>query len=457
MEMILIVDDDKDMRFILSDVLENEGYKTIAVEDGSKALKEIEKHTFDLILLDFKIPGVMDGMQILEKVKQIDKEIIVIMITAYGEIKKAVQAMKLGAFDYITKPFDNEELILVVKRALQTQHLNKEVKKLREKLGENKAEIEFIGKSPKIKQLFRQVKIVAPTNMTVILQGESGTGKELIAQMIHQQSLRSDNPFIVVDCGAIPETLMESEILGHEKGAFTGADGRKIGKLEEADRGTLFLDEVANLSNNIQTKILRLIEEKKSRRLGGKKDIILDVRIITATNINLSKLVQQGKFRNDLFQRLNEFPINLPSLRERKEDIPLLAKYFLDKANKELNKKVKGFSPEAMQMLLNNNWPGNVRELRNVINRAVLLARSEYIETANLSSSIIKPESETEPDLARVLNKGEDSFKNITRGVERYLIKKALVQANGNKTKAAETLQINRKAFYRKIKNLGLS
>jgi transcriptional regulator with PAS, ATPase and Fis domain len=293
--------------------------------------------------------------------------------------------------------------------------------------------------------------------MTVILQGESGTGKELIAQMIHQQSLRRNNPFIVVDCGAIPETLMESELLGYERGAFTGADRRKIGKLEEANTGTLFLDEVANLSESIQAKILRVIEEKKSRRLGGKKDIVLDVRIITATNINLSKLVQQAKFRNDLFQRLNEFPINLPSLRERKEDIPLLAKYFLDKANKELNKKVKGFSPEAMQMLLNNNWPGNVRELRNVINRAVLLARTEYIETANLSSSVIKPELETEPDLARILNKEADSFKNTTRGVESYLIKKALVQANGNKTKAAEILQMNRKTFYRKIKNLGPS
>ena len=454
--MILIIDDDKDMRFILSNVLENEGYKTIAVEDGSKAFKEIEKHTFDLILLDFKIPGIMDGMQILEKMKQINKEIIVIMITAYGEIKKAVQAMKLGAFDYITKPFDNEELILVVKRAFQTQHLNKEVKKLRKKLAENKAEIEFIGKCPKVKKLFDQVKIVAPTNMTVMLQGESGTGKELIAQMIYQQSLRRDNPFIVVDCGAIPETLMESELLGYEKGAFTGADNRKIGKLEEANSGSLFLDEVANLSETIQVKILRLIEQKNIRRLGGRKDIALDVRIITATNINLIKLVQQGKFRNDLFQRLNEFPINLPSLRERKEDIPLLTKYFLDKANKELGNKVKGFSPEAMQMLLNNNWPGNVRELRNVINRVVLLAKFEYIETANLSSNITKPESEAEPEMTGVSNKEADSFKNIMHRVEKNMIKEALAQVNGNKTKAAEILQMNRKAFYRKTKKLDL-
>lgn len=451
--MILIVDDDKDMRFILSDLLKNEGYNTIAVENGPEAFEKIRKHTFNLILLDFKLYG-MDGMQVLERIKQIDKDIIIIMLTAYGEVKKAVKAMKLGAFDYITKPFDNEELILVVKRALQTQHLNKEVKKLRKKLNEEKVEIEFIGKSPKIKQLFEQVKIVAPTNMTVILQGESGTGKELIAKMIYQQSLRRNDPFVVVDCGAIPETLMESELLGYERGAFTGAERRKIGKLEEANTGILFLDEIANLSNNIQIKILRLIEEKKSRRLGGKEDIVLNVRLITATNINLIKLVQQGKFRNDLFHRLNEFSINIPPLRERKEDIPLLSKYFLDKANKELGKKIKGFSPEAMKILLNNNWSGNVRELKNVINRAVLLATFEYVEAANLSSEIIKPE--TEPDLAEVLNEETDSFKNILQRVERYLIKKTLVQANGNKSKAAEILQMNRKAFYRKMKSLDL-
>jgi transcriptional regulator with PAS, ATPase and Fis domain len=258
----------------------------------------------------------------------------------------------------------------------------------------------------------------------------------------------------VVDCGAIPETLMESELLGYERGAFTGAERRKIGKLEEANTGILFLDEIANLSNNIQIKILRLIEEKKSRRLGGKEDIVLNVRLITATNINLIKLVQQGKFRNDLFHRLNEFSINIPPLRERKEDIPLLSKYFLDKANKELGKKIKGFSPEAMKILLNNNWSGNVRELKNVINRAVLLATFEYVEAANLSSEIIKPE--TEPDLAEVLNEETDSFKNILQRVERYLIKKTLVQANGNKSKAAEILQMNRKAFYRKMKSLDL-
>lgn len=451
--MILIVDDDKDMRFILSDLLKNEGYNTIAVENGPEALEKIRKHTFNLILLDFKLYG-MDGMQVLEKIKQIDKDIIIIMLTAYGEVKKAVKAMKLGAFDYITKPFDNEELILVVKRALQTQYLNKEVKKLRKKLNEEKVEIEFIGKSPKIKQLFEQVKIVAPTNMTVILQGESGTGKELIAKMIYQQSLRRNDPFVVVDCGAIPETLMESELLGYERGAFTGAERRKIGKLEEANTGILFLDEIANLSNNIQIKILRLIEEKKSRRLGGKEDIVLDVRLIIATNITLIKLVQQGKFRNDLFHRLNEFSINIPPLRERKEDIPLLSKYFLDKANKELGKKIKGFSPEAIKILLNNNWSGNVRELKNVINRAVLLATFEYVEAANLSSEIIKPE--TEPDLAEVLNEETASFKNILQRVERYLIKKTLVQANGNKSKAAEILQMNRKAFYRKMKSLDL-
>ncbi|MDD5496927.1 MAG: sigma-54 dependent transcriptional regulator [Atribacterota bacterium] len=455
METILIVDDDKDMRFLLSEILKNEGYKTRAVEDSTAALREINHNTFDLTLLDFKLPN-MDGLQLLEKIKQINPDIIVIMLTAYGEINRAVRAMKLGAFDYITKPFNNEELILVVKKALETQYLNEEVRRLRKKLREKDTPIEFIGNSPKVKQLFKQVKLVAPTNMTVVLQGESGTGKELIAHLIHQQSLRKDNPFIVIDCGAIPETLMESELLGYERGAFTGADRRKTGKIEEANKGTLFLDEIANLSDQLQKKVLRIIEEKRLRRLGGKEDLLLDVRLVAATNLDLVRLVQEGKFRNDLFQRLNEFPINLPPLRERKEDIPLLANYFLDKTNKELGKKIKGFSPEALQMLLNYDWPGNVRELKNLISRAVLLAELEEIKKVNLFSSQIKAEAEVDWAEALNINRTETSFKDALQKVEKYLIKKALLQANSNKTKAAEILQINRKALYRKMKNLNL-
>jgi DNA-binding NtrC family response regulator len=455
METILIVDDNKDMQFTLTNILKEEGYETITASDGVRAIKEVKWKSPNLVLLDIRLPGI-DGMKILKEMKKIDKELIIIMLTAYGDVKGAVEAMKLGAFDYITKPFNNEELTLIIKKALQTQYLSREVESLRKKLGEKTAVEEVMGESQQIKQVLNQVNIISPTNMTVILQGESGTGKELIAQMIHQKSKRSDKPLVAVDCGAIPETLVESELFGYEKGAFTGADERKEGKFEVANGGTLFLDEIANLSDAIQMKFLRVIQERKLQHLGGRKDIRVDVRIIVATKVNLFEAVRTGKFRDDLFHRINEFNINLPLLRERKEDISVLAKYFFDESNQDLNKKIKGFSGEAMKFLLSYSWPGNVRELKNLIKKSVLLTDSEYIPLENLSTNMTESASVAEISHPSGAEKSQDSFKEKTSEFEKELIKSALEKSGGNKLKAAKVLRINRKLLYRKMKSLNL-
>ena len=462
MERILVIDDDKDLRFNLSSILKDEGYDVLAVEDGREALKAVQNNSPNLALLDIRLPG-MDGMKILEEMREKDKDLIIIMLTAYGDVKCAVRAMKLGAFDYIAKPFDNEELILIIKKALQSQHLSREVEELRKKLGEKKPIEEIMGESPQIKQVLKQVEIIAPTNMTVVIQGGSGTGKELIAQLIHKKGLRKDKPFVAIDCGAIPETLVESELFGYEKGAFTGAETRKEGKFEQANEGTLFLDEIANLTDAVQMKLLRVIQERKIQHLGDRREIRIDVRIIVASNVNLSEQVRKGRFRDDLYHRLNEFQIELPLLRERKEDIPILAKYFLDEANSEFNKKVNGFSGAAMYFLLNYPWPGNVRELRNIIRRAVLLAEKDEIEPGNFSPDNLKLNKEG-IDSTKPLDKSPHqnlwcgdkgiSFKEITQEFEKDLIKKALDEAGGNKPKAAELLKMNKKTFYRKIRSL---
>ena len=452
METILIVDDEKDLRFNLSNILKDEGYNAIAVGDGRRALNAVKKNSPNLVLLDMKLPQ-MDGMQILEKMKKIDKNVIVIMLTAYGDITSSVRAMKLGAFDYLTKPFDNEELILVIKRALHTQYLSRQVETLKKRLGEEIAAEELMGESPQIKQVLKQVKIIAPTNMTVILQGESGTGKELIAQMIHQESPRKKNPFIAIDCGAIPDTLAESELFGHEKGAFTGADAQKEGRFEEANGGTLFLDEIANLSSTTQRKLLRVIQERRLQRIGGKRSIKVDVRIVVATNINLSSAVRRDRFRDDLFHRLNEFRVSLPALRERKEDIPFLAMRFLKEGNQELGKKIEGFSSDVMKLLLDYPWRGNVREFKNVVRKAVLLCDSNHIKPEHVPLDDIAPskKSKFQQDLDKGISLKEIT-KKATRQIEKEAIEQALAKAGGNKTKTAKILKIDRMTLYSKIK-----
>ena len=456
METILIVEDDKDMRFFLANALKDEGYETILAGDGNRALKQVRKCSPNLVLLDVKLPG-MDGMDILQKLKAIDRDLIVIMLTAYGNVKGAVEAMKFGAFDYITKPFHSEELVLVIKRALVTQNLSREVETLRKRLDEKAGAEELMGESPQIKQLFEQVKIIASTNMTVIVQGESGAGKELVAQMIHQKSRRKEKPFVAIDCGAIPDALVESELFGYEKGAFTGADASKEGKFEQAHGGTLFLDEITNLPEAAQAKLLRVVEERKLQHIGGRKSINIDVRIIVATNSDLSEVVRKGKLREDLFHRLNEFHIEIPPLRERKDDIPILAKRFLDEANEELGKSIEGFSSEAAKLLLDYHWPGNVRELKNIVKKAVLTADSKQIVAANLSLSITT--SRNKLDFQRDLEKGislREITKKATREIERDVIKQTLEKAAGNKSKAAKILKIDRMTLYSKLKEFHL-
>lgn len=455
MDMILVVDDNQDTCLILSDILGSEGYRVVTANDVKTAMKGFEREIPDLVLLDMKLPD-MDGLKALEEMRRPDKGLSVIMLTAYGDVKSAVRAMKLGAFDYITKPFDKEELSLVIRKALEIRHLTKEVVDLKRRLGEA-ADVLVKGSSPQIKQVLKQSGIIAPTSMTVILQGESGTGKELIARLIHEKSPRKERPFIAIDCGTLLETLAESELFGYEKGAFTGANGRKEGQFVLAHGGTLFLDEITNLSESIQAKLLRVLQERKVHRLGGKKDREIDVRVIVATNVNIAEEARSGRFRNDLYHRLNEFTIEIPPLRERREDITVLARHFMDEANMELDKKARGFSGEAMEALLNYNWPGNIREIKNVVRRAVLQTDSNHVITHVLPRELIK---ESQGHDLQTLMDTKASLKELTikatRDIERDLIKNALERSKNNKSRAARLLKIDRMTLYSKIKSLGL-
>ncbi|MCI0448320.1 MAG: sigma-54 dependent transcriptional regulator [Chlorobi bacterium] len=430
-------------------MLEEAGYEALAVEDGDKGIKEIKSNPYNLVICDIKLPGA-DGIQVLKEIKKIKPDLPVLMLTAFGDIKNAVDAIKQGAQDYLTKPFNNEEMIFTIRKTLEMDYLNKEVNLLRKKTDEAyKSDKMIVGNSKKIKEVFEQVKIVTPTALTVLIQGESGTGKEVIANFIHRLSDRNKKPFIAVDCGAIPESLIESELFGHEKGAFTDAKTQKIGKFEQANEGTLFLDEITNLSESNQIKLLRAIQERKISRLGGKNPVKLDVRIIAASNTRLSDIVKKERFRDDLYYRLNEFHIDLPPLRERKDDIKLFAEHFVKEANEELNKNVVNISKKMAEKLINYSWPGNIRELRNVIRRAVLLSTGDTLDSINL------PE-ETPSFISGDGDAGDMTFEYSTKQAERDIILKALEQAGGNKSKAARILNMNQRTFYRKIKNLGI-
>lgn len=450
MEKILIVDDDLDFQFTISNVLKEEKYEVAVVDNGKRAIKTVQKDPPDIVLLDIRLHD-KNGIKVLEKIKKIDKNLIVIMITGYGGVEEAVRSMKLGAVDYITKPFDNRDLVHRIQKALQTKYLTKEVDFLRKILKEKVIEEEMMGRSQQIRRVLSQLKVVAPTDMTIIIQGKSGTGKELIAHLIHQQSNRANGPFVAIDCNAIPVSLAESELFGYERGAFTGSENRKEGRFEQANGGTLFLDEITNLSDEIQAKLLRVIQERKLQHLGGKKDIKIDVRIIVATNADLSRGVKSGKFRSDLYYRLNEFCISLPSLEDRKEDLPVLSKYFLKEANKEFQKNIKGFSPEVLRLMLNYSWPGNIRELRNFVRQAALWTESEIVTSVNLPANIKVEEECTNTSLA-----DGTSFKERVQHFEKELIQRALEVTGNNKVRTARLLKIHRKALYRKIKSLGL-
>jgi DNA-binding NtrC family response regulator len=451
MEKILIVDDNESLRYTLENVLEEAGFSTKAVEDGPKAIEEAKTKAYDLIICDMKLPK-MDGMQILKEIRKVDPDVPFVILTAFGDIKNAVDAMKKGATDYLTKPFDNESMVMTIRKALEMKYMSKELQILRKKSDDSYKGSGIIGSCPKMLDVFEQVNIVAPTNLTVLIQGESGTGKEVIANMIHRSSERKGGPFIAVDCGAIPESLIESELFGHEKGAFTDAKAQREGKFEQANGGTIFLDEITNLSDPNQIKLLRAIQERKITRIGGKKAINLDVRILTATNVRLADAVNAKKFRADLYYRLNEFHLDLPPLRERKEDLPALVENFIKDANHELNKKVEKVSENVMEKILAHKWPGNVRELRNAVRRAVLLSQGNEMVYISISDDVEPTTRVTIPDDSESV-----SFEDATKKAEKDAILKALSEAEGNKSKAAKILNMNERTFYRKLKALDIN
>ena len=451
---VIVIDDDKSILKLISRHFEVYGITAQYFDTELAALEEIKSNPPDILILDIHLPNI-SGIEILKMTRKEFPTIQVIMITGYTDIKEAVEIMKLGAFDYLAKPFFQAELYDKIKKAFEdriTHEDYKGIQIIKELPLKDHHENILVGESPEIQKVKKEVELVAPTDMAVIIEGESGTGKELIAKMIYKNSKRYNKPLIAVDCAAIPETLMESEFFGYTKGSFTGANANKSGKLLNAHHGTLYLDELSNLSYSIQLKLLRVFEEKKICPIGGDKNIDIDVRIIIATSNNLENLVQQGKFRLDLYHRLNQFRIVIPPLSQREGDLAILNEFYLNKANREFNKNVLGFDDKAWAYISNYNWPGNVRELKNEIRRGVLLTDSKYIMSSHLSHYITEYcKTSVEKDLH-----DKSAFANIMNEVEENLIKQSIIMANGNKTLAAKTLNISRKALYRKMDKLGI-
>jgi len=450
---ILVVDDEYLIRWTLQQNLEKQGYEVILAETGEEALEKVKEEAPDLALLDIKLPG-MDGYEVLEKALKIDEGLIPIMVTAFDEVEKVVKAMRLGAFDYITKPFDFSKVYLSIQKALETSQLKREVKYLRKEKKSWSGIDHIIAVSDEMGRVLQiSEKIAQSEAATVLIQGESGTGKEVIAHLIHEHSKRQKMSFITVNCANFPEQMLENELCGHEKGAFTDAKEVKKGLLEVADKGTLFLDEIGDMNLNLQGKILRLVEQKTFRRIGGLKDIQVDVRIITATNKDLLKLKEEGIFREDLFYRINVASIRLPPLRERPSDILPLTKYFLQKYNEEFHKNVQIISKGVEDFLRNYNWPGNVRELKNVIERAMILVENDTLLMEHLPIEILGQASKQGGVIQgiRIPPEGISMEK-----VEEALVRQALKMTNGNQTKAAKLLDISRDALRYRMQKFGL-
>jgi len=450
---ILVVDDEVGTRESLRMILKSD-YEMHLAKDAEEAFVRIKQHVPDIILLDILLPD-LDGLKVLERIKQNDSDMIVIMITATKTVKTAVEAMKLGAYDYVTKPFDIDELRLIINRALSTRSLQKEVQFLREEVDRNYGFGSIIGKSKIMKEIFKVVRQVADSKSTVLVMGESGTGKELISRAIHYNGKRKNFPFVTINCAAIPETLIESELFGHERGAFTHAIERKLGRFELAHQGTLFLDEIGELTPATQSKILRFLEEKEFQRVGGSKTIKVDVRLICATNKDLPQLLKKEVFREDLYYRINVVPIVIPPLRERREDIPVLVDHFLMKYNAENSKNVKGLTKEASDLMMNYDWPGNVRELENLVERTVTLTHNEYIQPGELPFSVTNL-SKINGFRDHVLS-GKVSFSEAEKEFERLLILDALKKANFVQSHAADMLGITRRILKYKMDKLGIS
>ncbi len=437
---ILIVDDEAVVRDSLKSWFENEGYETEIAAGGREALFSIQKRRYDLALLDIKMPG-MDGMELQKKLREADSELTVIIMTGYASVETAVQALKAGAYDYITKPIDPDELVHLVSNALGHKRYRRELERLRENLEEIYPETRLIGNSPSIRHVLELIEMVAPTDTTVLIFGESGTGKELVARAIHAASPRRHMPMVVIHCGALTETLLESELFGHERGAFTGAQYRKKGKFEVADGGTVFLDEISDISLKTQTDLLRVLQEKEIVRVGGTQSIRVDFRCVAATNKNLEDLVKAGTFRPDLFYRLKVFAIDLPPLRERREDIPLLADHFLKKFGTAMNKPVPKLSTAAVDLLLGYDWPGNVRELENAVERAMVIGREPEIQPT---------------DFPFQLQPSRQGNGHTLDEIERVHIERVLRETEGNLSRAARVLDIDRTTLYNKLRRYGL-
>ena len=447
---ILVVDDDKNIcKMIEINLRKEKTYEVRTATNGESCLKSVRENAPDLVLLDIQMPGI-DGIETLKRIKEEDPLIPVVMMSAHGTIEKAVQCMKLGAYDFITKPFASDRLLVTVNNALMNSSLKKEVDELKRELKDKYQFKNIIGQSGPMQEVFRAMEKVVDSNVTVLITGESGTGKELIARAIHYHNKkRSDYPFVAVNCSALPETLLESELFGHEKGSFTGATGRRVGKFEQADGGTIFLDEIGLMTPATQAKVLRVLQEREFERVGGNELVRVDTRVISATNKDLEEAVKKGEFREDLFYRISVFPIHLPPLRERKEDIPLLAAHFLNKYAQAEGKELETISPEALELLMAYHWPGNVRELENAIERAVVLANPPEITAKDLPASVRSLGE-------KKIYESDNKLSSWIEKLEEEALRQALLECEGNISQTAKKLGIGRATIYRKAKKYGL-
>ncbi len=451
MPKVLIVDDEKNYLFVLEDLLSDEGYEVLTASTASEGLEIIQRESIDTVLSDIKMPG-MTGIELLEKILNMDSDLPVILMTAFAEVDQAVNAMKKGALDHIQKPFDNQDVKRAVARGVEKRQLVKSIRRLETELGNSWGNI--VGESEQMKKVFSIMQRVADTPTTVLVTGESGTGKELVARGLHQASSRNQAPFVSLNCAAIPENLLESELFGHEKGSFTGAVGLKEGKFEYANNGTLFLDEVGEMPLNLQVKLLRVLQEQEFQRVGGNKEIKVNVRLVAATNKDLKEEVEMGRFRGDLFFRLNVVNVKVPPLRERRSDIPFLVAHFVGKYSRKLDRKIKEVDPEAMRVLYSYNWPGNVRELENVIESALVMSRGSTVKKSDLPSELrthgqIFEETET-------LISMDSGLMDTLDAIEAKMIRQALKQSGNVQAQAAKILGISRSNLQYKLKKYGI-
>ena len=463
MSKILVVDDEEKVCWAFEQFLGDEGYNSLIASSAHEALEKVTAEKPDLVIMDIRMPGEMNGLEALAEMKKLDPEVYVIIMTAYGNMQTTIEAMQSGAYDYIIKPLDLDQVRVVIERALRSQKLSKELTLLRSEVMGKYQKDNIIGKSSQIQDIYKLIGTLTTSDVTVLIEGETGVGKELVAKAIHYNSLRRDKPFITVSCAALTETLLESELFGHEKGAFTGAIDQKQGKFEVVQDGTLFLDEIGDISPNIQTKLLRVLDDREFERVGSNKTLRMSARIIAATNTDMARAVQTRRFREDLYYRLKVVSIRIPPLRERKEDIPLLVRHFVDMSNQELSRQVKGIDPRVMELLVDHDWPGNVRELENVIKSAAVLCRGDVILSEHLPQRITRISQEPgyaalEAAVGETLREKIRSgtlkpYDEITEYVDRLLVEMALQQADQNQVKAAEMLGISRTTLRKKMKN----